>query len=160
MIAWLLVSALAGDLLAPTLRDLDASLDRSEHLADRARAAEIDLAGAQAAWIEGGCDTGCPRSLAVTLVARSREAGAELRAALQSARAELHRGSGMASFATLRPLVDPRRATRVSELSTRIERASRAYLARVAWAERWMEPEARRLGLPCPTCPPPEGPKP
>ncbi len=156
MIPWLLASALAADLLAPTLRDLDASLDRADLLAERARAAEIDLAGAQAAWIEDGCDVGCPRSRAVPLVARSRQAGAELRATLQSARAEIERALGMASFATLRPLVDPRRASRVGDLRSRIDRASRAYLARAAWAERWIEPEARRLGLPSPECPPAE----
>lgn len=148
MWSWLLGVCLAGDLLAPTLPDLDASLDQSERLLDEVGEAEHRLAAAQAAWLEAGCErAACARPVAIDVAAGARGAGQALRDRLQSARAELVRAERIAAFAPLRPLVDPARLTRLDALRDRVDRALRAYLARSAWAAAWIEPALRRLGV-------------
>lgn len=141
--------------LAPTLQDLDASLDRATRLLARAAEAEDTLATAQLAWVDDRCPEGaCPRVRVVDLVGDQLEAGRSLRADLQGARAELDRTRRMVAFAPLRSLLDPGRQARLDALLREVERRGRAYAARVAWTRAFVQPWATRAGVSQAVCPP------
>lgn len=140
MNAWLLLLlTLPGEPLAPSVLDLDASLDRLEQLTERAERTERSWAATERRFFDRCVMLRCASHLGARLVAQSRGEARELRAFAQSARAELGRARRMASVETVRPLVRGEREARMRTLDARARRAADRYVTRLAWHDRYVE---------------------
>lgn len=135
----LLLGAPPG-LLAPSIADLDRSLDRLERLLDAAEEADAAWSSAQRAWVLAECPAWrCKSAVGARLAATARGAARRTRTFAQSARAEWVRARRILSFDAVRPLVREARAQRAARLLARLEQASRRYAVRLAWNERYVE---------------------
>lgn len=134
------------DLLAPSIDDLDASLERLERRVEEARASDESWARAERAWLDaGGAEHRCrPVEACARRVVELRAAAREARWFAQAARAEWLRSRRMTEFPPLRVLVRGGRARRWGTLTRAVERATRVYVTRLAWHRRFVERWAAR----------------
>ncbi len=148
MIALLALVLGAPPLLAPSVHDLDRSLDRVARLLDRAEEADGRWSLAQRAFVSLGCPSWrCASDEGRPVAARLDSAAVDHHRATQGARAEWARAQRILGFEAVRPLLGPGRRDRAESLEARLLTLSRRYVARLAWnarfADRWADVHRR-----------------
>lgn len=133
--------AAAPNLLAPSLEDLDQSLDRTEGLLEQAEEEDVTWSAAQRAWVSARCTMrgGCSTELSARLAVLLRGAARRTRAFAQSARAEWARAERIRAFDAVWPLVGEDRGRRWRDLERRLDRVSQRYAIRLGWNTRFVE---------------------
>lgn len=128
---------------APTTQDLDQVLERVERHVAHAEKADEAWGSAQWAWVEAGERRCRPTAACARRVAEARALARDARRFAQAARAEWLRAERMRSFHPLDTLVRGERARRWTRLARRVEDAALAYVRRLDWHQRSVEPWAR-----------------
>lgn len=130
-------------LLAPSVADLDKSLDRVQRLIERAEALDRSWGKRQQGWVLARCPTwACSAEVGAEIVLDLRQAARDMRRFAQSARAEWARADRIRTFDAVRPLVRGTRVRRWQTLEERLDRVSLRYSVRAAWNDRFVEPWA------------------
>lgn len=145
LIAPVLVAATPPALLAPSVADLDKSLDRIESLLGRSQKSDTRWSKAQKDWLKTCVRSPCPRDVGATQILELRAAARSTRVFIQSARAEWSRAERIRSFQAVRPLIQGPRNQRREEVFIRLDRAERRFAIRLAWNERFAETWATRF---------------
>ena len=132
--------AAPADLLAPSIADLDRSLDRLQSALRSARDVDGRWSKLQEAWVTTECAVwACSSSIGAAQVVRLRAAARAGRRFAQAARAEASRTDRIRSFDAVGPLIQGARRRRVRRLLRELDLISRRFATRLAWNARFVE---------------------